>query len=201
MKLLMLSLTAFLLCQSVHAGNWAAVEKPGGVTTIYNQSQEQCEKAEQMPCYEITGKNLEYWELGEIEVDDTNKPIFRNIQDGFVTDCDSFEHCASLITAETCPEGETPRWAEKSTLGQVLNKIKNLELDAPGGWTLWCEKRLGFEKKKVKALIENAQKKAAHEKAIKDKDDARKARKTKAKDSCSKAKGELKDLCDYLMGE
>ena len=134
---------------------------------------DRCEEVENQKCFNITGKNLEYWEIKTIETDDLENPIYKEkykvVACADATDC---SNKVSLITdvKAHCNEGG------KDIILFTENKLMP-------GWSYYCTSITGYPKLEVKQLVENPEKKKAYE-------DAQAAAKVKA-DSLAKVQAAI----------
>lgn len=81
----------------------------------------------------------------------------------------------------------------KDGQGKYARKGEDIEVKTSSGKSV-CS----IDQSKRTARLEREQQRKDSQEA---KEQAKKAKLDKAKDTCSKAKGEIKDICDYLMEE
>ena len=135
--ILLTSLTAF-------AGNYFPVGKVGDNKTVY-KSKDKCERVEEVVCYDITGKDLRYWEVGVVNVDDLTRPIYE--VKTAVTPCDGEIECGDLNTVSYCVDN-----------GQTADHIAIINESYT---EIYCTRLVGYQQKGVTRLVENASNKTA----------------------------------------
>ena len=152
-----LILLAILIWTGAHADSvWFPLDKENAKT--YYISQERCEVIEQQDCYNLrdveTGqfKDPRYHDVQTIEVDDPDKPIYKPKYN--VDSCASQADCEEMRTSQG---GDA-----RCNTGDVALYSKNTLMP---GYSLFCTKLLGYEKKEIKDAVEDATKKLAIETA------------------------------------
>lgn len=133
----------------------------GGINSG-SSSIEMCKEKSGQDCYDISGKNLEYWELKDTQVDDLSKPLYKTRYK--LTTCsdelDCSEKLGKLDDPSTYCDGDDSISTSKNSGGLP-------------GWSFYCTSIIGYEKKTEKKLVLNEEKKAAYEaKAKKEQEDA-----------------------------
>ena len=127
-----------LLTPMIASANWFPVGK-GGATTVY-VDKAKCEQVEGAVCYNITGKDLRYHELQTAEVDDLSKPIWKTRYN--VESCASVQECTDQLNQKVCDDepGDGGQYAENSLMP---------------GYSSFCTRLLGYEKKNETTLVLN----------------------------------------------
>jgi hypothetical protein len=101
-----------------------------------------CLESPNEPCVCFDGIDWETAVYGDVEVDDESRPIHSKTS---VEACDADGPCSVLVAAKVCEEGAKAVYRHTES----------------GGFEAYCTKVVGFEKKLVKKLKEDATKKAA----------------------------------------
>lgn len=134
----MRTIILILLTPMIASANWFPVGK-GGAKTVY-VDKVKCEQAETATCYDITGKDLRYHELQTAEVDDLSKPIWKTRYN--VDACADTAECQTQLSTKVCDdeEGDGAQYAEN---------------DLMPGYSSFCTRLLGYEKKNEIKLVLN----------------------------------------------
>ena len=123
-----------------------------------------CKESEGWECFNIVGKNLEYWDLEEKQVENLDKPILRDKYK--VEACSNAIDCGDKFKSLNLP------FKKENTLDQEIDFSGYCDKD-PGdyvtfsenklmpGWSIYCTGVKGYEKETVKALVLNQDKKTA----------------------------------------
>jgi len=131
----------------VIAQSYFPVGKQDAKTTY--SSKTNCEAKEGQDCFDVSEKDKRYHEVKSVEIDDTDKPIFKS---SYKTQaCDDVDKCNALMgTADPCDEGD----------GYFIRENNLLP-----GYSIYCTRLLGYEKILTKQLVENPTLKAEVEAA------------------------------------
>lgn len=133
---------------SSHAANWFPVGKQDA-KTVYMDKQK-CETVEGQACYDITDKDLRYWSLETIQVDDYSKPQWKSEYN--VQACDPSAQdetsCSTIAQSKVCDDEaeDTYRIRENSLMP---------------GYSIVCTRLLGYEQQPKEVMVENQALKAS----------------------------------------
>ena len=152
------------------ANNWFPVGKAGAKTTYVKK--QKCEQVEGQSCYDISEKDIRYWEVQTVNVDDTSNPIMKAAYNS--GSCNDPEDCSTkmgdAMVSSPCDSGDNYTYKQNELMP---------------GYTYYCTRLLGYEQIAIETLVENASLKSTVQAA-----DAAKAAEESA------IQGKLKDM-DY----
>ena len=159
-------------------GMWFPVGKSGANVNYAKKSV--CEKLENHECFDISGKDVRYHEVKSVQVDDKTKPIWKPKYN--VVSCGTDQECvekmAELGGNSHCNSGDEIKYSKNTLMP---------------GFSIYCTKVTGYEKKTVKKLVENASAKAAVQSA-----DAAKAQEQAALEQAMKHQSFGKKMQAYI---
>lgn len=152
MKYFILVCVTFLFCVTSQAAqNWFPVGKENA-NTVWT-SKARCEAQEGQECYEVTGKDLRRWKVGQ--VDDLTKPNFRPVKDSPVLQsCENFIDCQRKAKDPNADKDQSDRLCLSDGSAEKWDELANWPdltgIDGP--WFIWCEKHDGTYQQKA-ALV------------------------------------------------
>ena len=154
MKMITLMVT-LLFCVPSFAGQYRAVGADGANTNYSKLSD--CEAAESSKnnysgCYDIRGKDLRYWEVQTIQVDDYSQPQWKaeyNVEACQITDANASDYCYTMAESKTdCTnEPEDTHRIRENTLMPDHSIV--------------CTRLLGYAQMDKAVLVENTTLKAS----------------------------------------
>lgn len=140
MKIITFIITLAICVPATAVENWYPVGKQGAKTYVGKGKKSICQQSEGQDCFEITGKDLRFYEIKTVSTDDTSKPIWKS---SYSTEsCGTFAECEVVGETKVCDDEPE----------DTYRIVENLIMP---GYSIHCTRVTGYEQVESKTLVLN----------------------------------------------